>query len=173
MRKENAVVGADVWLADVYRVVGHHAKDQRIAEGIIGNIKKEIRAIVAQKVLLLEEGRIQPLDKPTYQAAVKHLITMLIGETEDARDVKTARQTITGGARWNFGALNPSAKRRAQVSKAKRTKASNTKAAKASAAEGSAVAKLIADAVSRAKARGVIITAIADAIDALPGRVAK
>ena len=168
MRKENAVVGADVWLADVYRVVGQHAKDQRIAEGVIGNIKKEVRAIVAQKVLLLEEGRIQPLDKPTYQAAVKHLITMLIGETEDARDVKTARQTITGGARWNFGALNPSAKRRAQVGAAKRTKAS-----KKGAAEGSAVAKLIADAVSRAKARGVIITAIADAIDALPGRVAK
>ena len=167
MKKENAMVGAAEWLQDVYAVVEDNAKDHIAGEKLVGDARKEIRAIVAEKVKLLEEGKLQPLDKPTYQEAIKHLIFLLVGKTNDARSIKTARQTITAGSRWNFGALNPSAKRRAQIagSKAnKMRKANKTHGAKVKSSVHAAIAKAIADALKR----GVTHVQLLDAIKTLP-----
>lgn len=167
MKKENAIVGAEEWLKDVYAVVEENAQDHIAGEKLVGDVRKAIRAIVAQKVKMLEEKKLQPLDKPTYQDAVKHMVFLLVGKTDDARSIKTARQTITAGSRWNFGALNPSAKRRAQVAGSKAAK--TRKANKAHGAKvKSAIHAAIAKAVAAALKRGVTHAQLLSAIKALP-----
>lgn len=165
MRAENTIIGADVWVQDIYNVVAEHTKLWNGAQMVIVNVKAHVRAVVAAKLQLLEQGKIQPLDRETYRDAVKTMIDMLVGKEADARAIKTARQEITSGSRWNFGVFSPSAKRRAQVGKAKAAKKAKAKVA----AKGTknAAMSAIANAVASALKRGVTHLQIVDTLNAL------
>lgn len=170
MRNEDKVIGASEWLQDIFGVVSAHVEEWKGAERVIVNVTAHVRAVVAAKLQLLEKGKLQPLDRETYRAAVATMVEMLVGKDADARAVKTARQNITSGSRWNFGVFSPSDKRRAQVGKAKAAKKAKAKAA-AKGTKNAAMAA-IANAVSAALKRGVTHVQIVDTLNAL-GTITK
>ena len=170
MRNEDKVIGASEWLQDIFGAVSAHVEEWMGAQWVIGNVTAHVRAMVAAKLQLLEKGKLQPLDRETYRDAVKTMVEMLVGKDADARAIKTARQTITSGSRWNFGVFSPSDKRRAQVGKAKAAKKAKAKAA----AKGTknAAMSAIANAVASALKRGVTHLQIVDTLNRL-GTVTK
>ncbi len=171
MRNEDKVIGATEWLQDIFGVVSEHVEEWNSTQRVIGNITAYVRAMVASKLQLLEKGKLQPLDRETYRAAVGTMVEMLVGKDADARAIKTARQNVTSGSRWNFGVFSPSDKRRAQVGKAKAAK--NVKAKVAAKGTKNAAMTAIANAVSSALKRGVTHLQIVDTLNGLGSIVKK
>ena len=166
MKNTEKVIGADVWVKEIVSVVGAHVAEWNGAQLVLTNVTKHVRSLVAAKLELLKAGRIQPLDKETYRAAVLTMVTMLIGKDADRRAVATARQQVTSGSRWNFGVFSPSTKRRAQVARAKAAKLKRTKTK--DAVTHDAATQAIAKAITAALRRGVTHAQILDAVNGLP-----